>query len=205
MPKKRHENIRKPHKRVLIICEGGCTEPAYFNSFKKDTSLKLYAVNIEIPNTKYTSAKKLVKEASIMKKEAKAERNPFDFVWVVIDKNGYTKNAEAFSQAIANKISIAFSSICFEYWYLLHFKYTTKLYICADDLIHYLKTYISDYKKSDNYYSKLKHKMQDAITNAKKVQDNYKPDIERGTKIYELPAYTDVNKLVELLLSLGKQ
>ena len=47
----------------------------------------------------------------------------FDEVWVVFDKDGYTKHEEVFELAKngAREVKIAFSSIAFEHWALLHF------------------------------------------------------------------------------------
>ena len=75
---------------------------------------------------------------------------PKDELWAVFDRDGCTKHPEAFNKAEANEIRIAFSSISFEYWILLHFKYTTRPFSKADEIIRHLKKngYI-DYDKSD--------------------------------------------------------
>jgi len=54
------------------------------------------------------------------------ENNSYDEVWAVFDKNGHPKHKEAFELAakrINNKIvNIAFNSVSFEQWILLHFE-----------------------------------------------------------------------------------
>lgn len=205
MPKKRFKNKRKPFKRILILCEGKYTEPDYFKSFKRDRELNLYAVDVQVVDTEKNTNKELVSEAVELKKEAERERNSYDHVWVVVDKDGYTKHPEAFDKAESNDINIAFSSICFEYWFLLHFEYTTRSYRKADELIRYLKDkYIRGYEKKETYYISLKPRCQEAIINAKKVQNYFQLDLDRGMKIYKLNPYTNVNEVVELLLSVGK-
>jgi hypothetical protein len=211
MPKKRQKNKRLPNKRILILCEGGKTEPNYFNGLKRDKSRsnRLSALRIEVYDSKKNTGKELVAEAKYLKKDAIREKNPYDDIWVVIDKDGYTKHPQAFDQARANAINISFSSISFEFWFLLHHTYTTKSFEKADELIKFLKKkqYMENYEKNDDNYSKLKDKIEKAIINAKKIRKFWKIDgdhienIQRQ-KIYELNPYTDVDILVAKLLDL---
>lgn len=211
MPKKRQKKKRLPNKRILILCEGEKTEPNYFNGLKRDKSKsnRLSALRIEIYDSKKNTGKELVEEAKSLKKEAMKEKNPYDDIWVVIDMDGYTKHPQAFDQARANRINISFSSISFEFWFLLHHTYTTKSFEKADDLIKYLKRkqYMVGYEKYDDNYSKLKDRTEYAISNAEKVRKFWKVDDKRiedirGQKIYELNPYTDVDILVDKLLKL---
>lgn len=206
MPKKRKVNIRSIRKRILILCEGKETEPNYFNALIHDNEYKrfLSSVEITIYDTKKCTGKELVTEAKILKNNAKREKNQFDYIWIVIDKDGYSKLPETFDKAYANDMKIAFSSISFEYWFLLHFEYTTKCFKKADDLIKHLNRYLPNYKKSSNIYCKIKKNIKTAITNSNKVQKYYENDIERGKKIYTLNPYTNVNLLVEQLINLNQ-
>ncbi|MDM8539517.1 RloB family protein [Desulfococcaceae bacterium HSG9] len=205
MPKKRLTNRRKPNKRILILCEGRETEPNYFKGLKHDKyhRNKLAALRIEIYDSNKNTGKELVAEAKSLKKIANAEKNSYDAIWIVIDKDGYTKHPQTFDQANANKINIAFSSISFEFWFLLHFTYTTKAFHKSADLERHLRfEYMQNYEKYDDNYSKLKDKTDQAIGNAKKIQKYSQNDLNRGRKIYELNPYTDVDVLVQKLLSL---
>jgi len=220
MPKKREKKKRQPNKRILILCEGEKTEPYYFQGLKSDkyTRNKLSALRIEISDTKKNTAKELVIEAKQFKKNAEREKNPYDNIWVVFDKDGYSKHPQAFDQANSNDIRIAFSSISFEFWFLLHFQYTTKVFKKADDVINFLKNnkFMPDYEKNNNNYSILKDKTDLAIANAKKLRINVH-DIDDGiktndkklqqnyskvNKVYNLNPYTDVDILVNQLLKL---
>lgn len=205
MPKKRRVNKRKPKKRILILCEGGETEPNYFNGLKRDKSQRnrLAALRIEVYDSDKSTGRELVIEAKHLKTTARQEKNPYDAVWVVLDKDGYTKHPQTFDQARANNINIAFSSISFEFWILLHYAYTTKHFSKADDLIQYLKSrYMAGYDKTDDNYSKLKDRTLDAIQNAERAREYFEFDLKRGKKIYELNPYTDVDILVDKLLKL---
>ena len=205
MPKKRRVNKRKPKKRILILCEGRETEPNYFNGLKRDKAQRnrLAALRIEVYDSNKSTGKELVIQAKHLKTIARQEKNPYDDAWVVIDKDGYMKHPHAFDQARANKINIAFSSISFEFWFLLHYDYTTRSFSKADDLIRYLRSrYMADYDKTDDNYSKLKELTTDAIQHAVRAREYFQNDLDRGKRIYELNPYTDVDVLVDKLLKL---
>ncbi len=205
MPKKRPTYKRKVNNRILILCEGKETEPRYFRGLKRDKSRKnrLSALRIEVYDSRPNTPKELIKVAISLKKDAISENNPYDDIWVVIDKDGYTKHPQAFNQALANRINIAFSSISFEYWFLLHFIYTTKAFNKADDLIKHLKrNYMPNYQKTDDNYSLLRDSTATAIGNCSSLIKNIQFELNQGKKIYELNPYTNVGELVEKLLSL---
>jgi AraC-like DNA-binding protein len=133
----------------LIICEGAAhkSEPAYFEALKKDYTFAGNKIDIEIVNTKYNTGKELVKVA---KQKLSDGFKDVDEAWIVYDKDGYTKHAETFDTARANKIHIAFSFISFEEWILLHFTYTTRPLPDSDAVIKYIKDNCSFvYEKAD--------------------------------------------------------
>ncbi len=207
MSKKRKENTRIVRQRILILCEGTQTEPNYFKGMKADIHLKnpLSALRIEVFDTTINSGRELVKKAKELKEEAKKDKNPYDKVWVVVDRDGYTKHPQAFDQAKANDIQIAFSSIAFEYWFLLHFERTAKAFAKADELIKYLKTKgYTDYEKNKSHYAILKEKTETAIANAQWIREKHH-QYEVDTQLlyrHELNPFTDVDMLVEYLLDL---
>jgi len=191
------------NKRILIICEDKKSSKLYFEAFKKDEKLKrdLASVSIEVVQPKDHSPVGLVTEAKQKKLRAKRDRNPYNEIWIVLDKDHHANIGKAFNMAYANKFKIALSVICFEYWVLLHFEKTCKPFTKYDAIISYIrKHHFSDYLKSDNVYIDLKDKVNVAIKNGKWVVRQNKNDIERGHKLYELAAYTDVHILVERLL-----
>jgi RloB-like protein len=199
---RRNIKIRHVRQRILILCEGMKTEPNYFNSIKSDKSKsnRLSGLKIVIHRTKKNTAKELVDEAIKLLHEAKKEKNPYNEIWVVFDKDGYTKHPESFDRAKAKSINVAFSSPCFEFWYFLHFKYTTAAIKDGDTMCRQLKAHIADYEKAESYYDNLKSHTQTAISNGGKILKHWE---ESGdNKIWEHNPYTDVGKLVEKLLSL---
>ena len=131
----------------------------YFESFKRDEKLKrlLSSVDIEVVHPKDYSPVGLVKEAKLKKQKAKRDRNPYNEVWIVLDKDDHANMGQAMNTAKDNKISVALSIICFEYWVLLHFEKTTSVFNKCDDIISYIKKkHFQEYQKKHQfiYYSK---------------------------------------------------
>ncbi len=200
----RQNKILPLRKRGLILCEGK-TEISYFNGLKHDEMVRrrLSAIDIYIGQPSNYSPLGLVKEAKERKKQAIREKNHYDFVWLVFDRNGHDKVPEAFNMAHSNKIKIAFSVRCFEFWFLLHFTQSLKPYTKCDELIHELKKKYHRYDGSINHYEELKAQTLTAISNGAWVIKQNQNDIDRGTPLYDLNAYTDVHLLVEYLLNLS--
>lgn len=196
MPKDRRKksNKRYVNKRLYIVCEGEATEYNYFNNYIGDCNICDKLVDVKVFPTKINTGKELVDFLKNLRE------NPKDKLWAVFDRDGYTKHPEAFNKAEANKIRIAFSSISFEYWILLHFEYTTRFFAKAEEIIRYLKKngYI-DYDKSDRYiYKKVKGKIPEAVNRAKKIR-KYQHEANPDSKPYEMNPYTDVDKLLETI------
>lgn len=192
-------------KRVLIVCEDEKSSKIYFESFKKDEKLKraLTSVDIQVVHPKDHSPVGLVTEAKQKKLKAKRERNSYTEIWIVLDKDYHANIGKAFDMAYANKIKIALSSICFEYWILLHFEKTSKAFKKCDQIISYIrKNHFSEYLKNKNAYFDLRGKLNQAIENGEWLLKQNQADIDKGRKIYELDAYTDVHILVDYLLKL---
>lgn len=196
MPKKRKKNSRNYRKRLFIVCEGEKTEPNYFKQFIAQYNFRGKPVDIRVLDTKENTPQRLVNKA-----ESLIEATG-DEAWAVFDKNGYEKHHEAFDKA-GEKVKIAFSSISFEFWLLLHFEYTTCSFDKADKLIKYLKRkgYFPQYNKADKkIFYQVKDKISTAVDNAKKLR---KDKID-STAIYKMNPYTNVDELLEAIENIGK-
>ncbi len=193
--------------RILILCEDMKSSKMYFDSFKKDEKLKrtLSSVDIQVFHPKNYDPIGLVTTAKEMKWKAKRERNPYNEVWIVLDRNGHVNIDKALVTARDNKINVALSVVCFEYWILLHFEKTTQPFRKCDDVISYIKrNYISNYDKKINYYEFLKQRIDTAIINAEWLEKQVNAEIENGVKIQDLSAYTNVHWLVKKLIKPDK-
>lgn len=185
-------------KTIFIACEGTNTEPLYFEKIKEiqededsyPFSLTIYP-DKEFHENPKTDALGLIKVAIDCKDD-------FDEVWVVFDKDGYTKHPEAFKLAEENGVNIAFSSIAFELWILLHFERTNQSYTKSANIINEKfnskNNYLINYTKSGdfNVMPLILDKMETAYRNASWLRKKNKED-----KIYNLNPYTDVDILVK--------
>jgi len=108
----------------------------------------------------------IIKETKEAKKGAKTALQEFKEYVEDIRKNN-------------EKIVVIINNPCFEYWLLLHYETTTKYYASYDDLEKQLKKYLSDYEKTQRYYTKqnkdvylrLVSKLSTAISNSKKLDE----------------------------------
>lgn len=188
-------------RRILILCEDSKSSLYYFNSFKKDEYLKrkLSAVTVEVVHPVDYSPLGLVKNAIQRKKEARKENNEYDEIWVILDKDEHSRIPDAVDLARRNQINFGISIICFEYWILLHFKYTRKAFYNCRELIKDLLKHFPKYTKCNNCFNDLMNKIPDAIKNGEKLEKALQPDIESGKMVYEFSAYTNLHKLVKTL------
>lgn len=170
---------RKIQNKMYIFCEGTKTEPQYLEAFIEDR-VKQKSKVIKIPPTKKNTPVQLVDEA-IDKKKSK-DTIEGDVFWVVYDRESVLKypkklHREAYAKALKHGIRVALSNVCFEFWILLHFEYTTSHYSCFDNLMaesnlkeHLKRAGIRKYEKgSDLLYFVVKDNISDARTHAKKV------------------------------------
>lgn len=201
MPKKRKQSKRQYKKQIFIACEGKNTERYYLNKFKLLCELE-NVVKVELLPHEHTSARELVEDV------LKFKETENDELWIVCDKDGYTKHHEAFCAAKDNGVNIAFSSISFEHWLLLHFEYTTRAFPKSKNVEDFLKKkkYLPNYDKSDeNVFEKVKDKTQTAINNAKKLRKTMKTANYDNCNIYELNPYTNVDELLHAIENLRSE
>jgi len=196
MPRRREKDTRSIRKKIYIFCEGRKTEPNYFKGLRRALHVPESLLCIQIVDTEYTSCVELVAQAEEIKKSKRPEKE--DEFWVVVDKDGYTKHPTCFDNARGKSINIAFSCISFEFWILLHFGYITRQFVCADEIIRFLKKkYQFDYAKNDrDIYDKLALREAEAATNAQDVRAHHK---ECGAlqQPYAQDPYTDVDLLIK--------
>jgi len=177
--------------KVLILCEG-LTEKNYFNALKEDLGLpKTIAVNVFQSNK--VDCKGVVEEAI-----KKAKKEGFEEIFVVFDHDNQAKRDEAFKLAKTKNITVIFSSICFEGWYLLHYKNSTKAFTSEAELEKELKKCagMENYEKNNfKHYSILKDKIANAKSNAEKIRLSVIENND-GIEIFNLNPFTNVDELV---------
>ncbi len=203
---KRRQARRSPYDMVLIVCEGEKTEPNYFRALIDD--LQLNTANIKIAKNTAGSSPRNVTDAA--RKEYSKEKD-YDAVYCVFDKDQHPSYNEACDIIRREKdrgkrgcpMHAIASVPCFEFWLLLHFLYTTKVFdtghgsICAN-VISDLKIHIPHYGKgATDTYQTTRNWISTAISNAKKVERH----CQSGDT--DTPS-TDIYKLVEYLQQLKK-
>lgn len=179
---KRVQKIREQYKIILIVCEGKKTEVNYFSQMIRE---------LDLPGA-YVKVKGDVGSApiSVVNYGIKAYEDPqktigVDFineVYCVVDRDMHYSFFEA-NNACENYITnektdvfkFIYSNPSFEYWLLLHYKYTDSPYAkkqnktVSDCVIDDLKRYVPDYSKSaGDIYDFFSCKTSVAIENAEK-------------------------------------
>jgi len=196
---------------IFIACEGRNTEPIYFEKIVEEIEdLGVFAVTI-YPDKSDDGP---VSHALGLVLEARSRIDDFDEVWVVFDRNGYTKHKETFDLAneLVNgkKVNVAFSSIAFEQWVLLHFIKSNTAFAKSARIVEFLRTsgYFPEYEKKAyiDTYSFLKGRTLQAIENSAWLKyEIAKAGLIPEGPLYQLNPYTDVEVLVARLLGINER
>lgn len=191
---------KRTGQRVLVVCEGKRTEPAYFEALKNE--LKLTGVTVDVVSPHGTAPNNVVDCAARKAKDATKNGIPYDRVWCVFDHDNHATYGSARTSADKGTIDTAVSVPCFEIWVLLHFQYSTRAFASGDQVIAELRknSCVPDYEKNDRWcWTKLVPKRDQAIKNAQKLEQFHK---DNGNDPAETSPSTGVHKLVEFLLKL---
>jgi hypothetical protein len=197
---RREAQKREPYDVVLIVCEGGKTEPKYLQELRD--SFKLSTANIRIAGDECGSSPRSVVDYALTmyRKEKK-----YNKVFCVFDKDRHPTYNEALERIRTTRMGKgdtieAITSVpCFEVWILLHFGYTTKAFsstgpsgsICAS-VIKALKKHISVYEKgTGGLFSALKERLPDAMKHASRLEKHTQVSgsDNPSTKIHQLVGY----------------
>ncbi len=164
---KRKEFTRNQRDRILIVCEGGKTEPQYFGGFG--------LTNVWVIGTGYNTDS-LVAKAVEIKKHAIRVGQKYDQIWCVLDRDSFPAQNfnNAFSLAEQNNINIAYSNEAFELWYMLHFNYYDAA-LSREDYCNRLNKLLGyKYeKRNPKMYDILIEKQDVAIRNAETLLSQY--------------------------------
>lgn len=168
--------------RFLIVCEGGKTEPLYFERFRVPSIV----VKIEGLGMNTLS---LVRKTIELR-----DQDDYDQTWCVFDKDDFPVNNfnEALALAERNHIEVAYSNQAFELWYVLHFVYMDNAIARADYMSILDKHLGHKYEKnSGTVYDELSNRQPTAIRNASNLLAEYNPP---------RPAMDDPSTTVHLLV-----
>lgn len=211
-------------KTILILTEG-VTEVAYFSrvaDYVNDDNDFNCFIKVEVRDIEEG-----VKQDPVgLVKEAKYEKKDKGYwkVWVVFDKDRdrEVENQKAFELALKSKVNVAFSSISFEHWLILHFEKCLQPFersdcesrstkkvpivcicngtVCAKTYLRQPTLFPTFEKGKSLLYDDLKDRTLLAIENAAWVRKEKSP----YTDIHILNPYTDVDNLLSELLNLER-
>nr|VFK52442.1 MAG: RloB-like protein [Candidatus Kentron sp. TUN]VFK52967.1 MAG: RloB-like protein [Candidatus Kentron sp. TUN] len=193
MPEERYEY-------VLIVCEGEKTEPYYFKELRK--KYRLSAINIQVTSADGSDPVSVVRTARSRQNDRKKTRQkPFDRIYCVFDRDEHS-NFDAACQQLADLQNQGFRSACswpcFEFWLLLHFRYTRGPFVrdgkrtAAQNCEHALRSEMNDYRKGKtDVFVKLLPRLEEAKKRAIRALQNAKETDERNssTKVHQLVDY----------------
>jgi RloB-like protein len=209
-------------KRTIYILTEGHTEEAYFSRIGEIIGTEddwKYAVTVQV--REIVSGSKT--DPINIVKEAKKSKPNYDEIWVVFDKDRQRddKNEAAFALASKSKIRIAFSSISFEHWLILHFEKNSFAFqrsdcesrstksnpiVCTCNGTISAKTYLTSSslyptfaKGKSLLYDDIKDRNIIAIENAAWLRSLHTPI----TALHLLNPYSDVDVLLCELLNLN--
>lgn len=188
---------REPYDRVLVVCEGSRTEKQYFLDLAHKFGL---SANVEVSGAGRDPLA-LVHQAIKHQQPERAQREKFDQVYCVFDRDQHHHFDSASEQARSRGFKLARSWPCFEFWLLLHFSYSRKPYEMtskspAENCIEDLRQHFPGYEKSaSGVFSQLFNRLEDAKLNAANA-------LHDARTTGEMNPSTEVHLLVESLQEL---
>lgn len=197
----RNKGSRQRNPFIVIGCEGkNKTEETYFKNFNNRKCI------VRFSKGNSTDPVGIVNDlVKFIDTETGREEN--DKYYAVFDtdvnKNLQSQIDEAKRIANENGVEIITSTPTFEFWYILHFLYTTKTYSSSEDVIEDLLNEVEQYEKKMNLYPTIKENTEFAIKNAKKIE-KYHTDLGQAIDNENCNPYTGVYKVVEELLKRNK-
>jgi hypothetical protein len=187
----------EPYETVLIVCEGSKSEPSYFNRLR--AVYRLSNANVRITPADGTDPMSIVLFA-----EAEFERERYDRVFCVFDRDGH-ENFDAAVHQIehsdrgrAGRFKAVTTWPCFEIWILLHFVFTSAPFNAAGNesscerVIKALKQHFPNYAKGlKNIFDDLIPNLQRAIKHAQQLSRQNQKDgsVNPSTKVHDLVEY----------------
>jgi hypothetical protein len=167
-------------KVILIVTEGEKTEPCYLKGLRNH--LKLSAAEIEVVPAAFDALSIVNRAIELRTARNKKVRQscavPYDYVWAVFDTERADTNPrlnDAIQKAHAQKILIALSNPCFEFWLLLHEEYTTAPFLNCAEVIRRIKAhYLPDYEKANIQIDRFIPKIPDAVRNSNQCREHHR-------------------------------
>lgn len=168
--------MRRAGQHILIIPEGWC-EYNYAQALKHSLPRdKQRSISVEMPKpNNENSAFQLLYKAEIMIKKARRDKNPYDAVWIFFD-NDNQPNLAGFFQKLSNTpVQIAYSCMCIEHWFIIHFENNRQAYQNAHQALQRIETLWQNifnqpyHKTKINHFEKLNESLATAMERANTI------------------------------------
>ena len=196
----RQSKNRKLREAIAVVGEG-VTEWCYFENLKRKEHLTIH-LKPELPS--HSGWQAVVSKAKMLLVQE------FDKVYCIIDYDTIVAERqigkyEKLKHGCSPKIVFIENNPCFEIWFLLHFRYSSKPYVNCDSVSLDLKRFILEYAKTEQYfirkemYSFLLPLLPTALENAKRLSE------EKGIGSVELTPYfpkSEMERVLKYILSL---
>ncbi|MBC6427011.1 MAG: RloB domain-containing protein [Ekhidna sp.] len=185
--RKSKKPARKTNPAFAVVVDGE-TEVWYLQMLKRNEQDIRVSIKPEIPNKKSIEEQyNLVSDLS--GKEFTKVFWIIDFDTVIKEENEAPKGKKSpiktfikYREDLFNNYSnviVIVNNPCLEFWFLLHFKKTSKYYCTCSEAETQLKKHLENYKKTQKFftkqnndiYLKLKPHLKTAITNASALGD----------------------------------
>ncbi len=176
---------REPYDSVLIVCEGGKSEPNYLARLREVR--RLSNTNIRILPSEGTDPMSVVTFA-----ESLAARDRYDRVFCVFDRDEHaTYNAAVQRVAGLPRFYAITSWPCFEIWILLHFVYSAAPRNRGGAFDEVRKHYPTYTKGCKTVYDDLANQLEPALRHANRLmaENNKSGATNPATKMHELVLY----------------
>jgi len=201
----------------LIVTEGTVTEPVYFKLLLDH--LELSTVKVILMPSRRSDPMHVIEMAvnevkELARRDKKGELSvtevaKYDQVWAVIDTDvavGTGVWNEVVGFAKKNKVKLAYSTPCIEFWFLLHLKFTTAQIqdgAAAKSLLNkeLSQPYSTNEKEAQKAISQFFPSWPDAVTRSEKVRESHQ---SANTPEPANPS-TDVDLLVRALNNAAPQ
>jgi hypothetical protein len=160
----RRAAVRQPYERLLIVCEGGKTEPQYLGEIRQEQRLSTAHVHVQQGGfgTEPLQVVEFAERLFTRGDRAKGvEARAFDQVFVVFDRDQHLTYDNALDKAAAldrrllndehEPVSVrAIASVpCFELWLLIHFE-EIHAPLHRNDVCDRLRVYLPGYSKGQS-------------------------------------------------------
>ena len=186
---------REPYDRVLIVCEGKRTEPLYFQGLADRYRLSM--MNIVIVGSG-SDPRTVVRKAKELRSRESRHGEKYDRVYCVFDRNEHKNFKDACKEARDSGVQLARSWPCFEFWLLLHFRFSRQPFeksggrsaaqSCVDEVSRWLPDYA---KGASEVFPRLEERLERAKAHAARTLADAKVtgEFNPSTEVHELVKY----------------